>query len=584
MIAALACSALLAAAPAVSNIKPSDWDIAAYESARAKAGRDADAHVRLALWCEAHGMSAERARHLALAVLADPGHAAARGLMGLVADGGAWRRPDQVAERARADAKQAAKLAEYNARRAKAAKTGDAQWKLAVWCEENGLEAEAKAHLTAVTRLEPWRDAPWRKLGYRKFGGRWMSPEQIEAAKAERVAQARANERWMPLLRTWKGWLREKGKRAEAEAALAGVEDRYAVPAILSVFARGGLDDQARTVQLLGQIDATVASQALALIAAGCPSPEVRRRASETLRRRDPREYVGLLVAMLRDPVRYDTGLVEGLDGHLRRALLVEGKAYNVMTVFANPVGSEVKEGRLIFSDSWRFHSWVNKLDQFNTAILCGNAGPLAALGQTTGEDLGGNRETWTRYYVESVLGYTYTPEAQQSNQQTATLYQSMPSCFAAGTPVRTRDGLVPIERIRVGDRVLAQDTVTGALGYRPVVVVHRNPPAPTLRVGVGDEAIVSTVFHRFWRAGKGWAMARDLKPGDVVRTVGGTAEVSWVVPGGVQPVFNLDVADSRDFFVGNAGALVHDNSVPAPRGGIFDAPPPLLPTAGAAR
>ena len=47
-------------------------DRAAYESAQAKAGKDAAANVRLALWCEQHGLSAERAKHLALAIAYDP--------------------------------------------------------------------------------------------------------------------------------------------------------------------------------------------------------------------------------------------------------------------------------------------------------------------------------------------------------------------------------------------------------------------------------------------------------------------------------------------------------------------------------
>ena len=52
-------------------------DRAAYEAAQAKAGRDAKAHVRLALWCESHGLGAERMKHLAMAVLYDPSNALA---------------------------------------------------------------------------------------------------------------------------------------------------------------------------------------------------------------------------------------------------------------------------------------------------------------------------------------------------------------------------------------------------------------------------------------------------------------------------------------------------------------------------
>jgi hypothetical protein len=31
---------------------------------------------------------------------------------------------------------------------------------------------------------------------------------------------------------------------------------------------------------------------------------------------------------------------------------------------------------------------------------------------------------------------------------------------------------------------------------------------------------LVSSVYHRFWRSGLGSALARNLKPGDVLRTL----------------------------------------------------------------
>jgi hypothetical protein len=60
----------------------------AYRERAVQAGRDPDAHVRLALWCESKGLAAERTKHLARAVLLDPNHATARGLLGLVASQG----------------------------------------------------------------------------------------------------------------------------------------------------------------------------------------------------------------------------------------------------------------------------------------------------------------------------------------------------------------------------------------------------------------------------------------------------------------------------------------------------------------
>ena len=105
---AVLCCGLLAAAPLPAEPEGAAPDLAAYEAAyedaRAKVGRDADAHVRLALWCEAHGLHAERLKHLAIAALIEPGHATARGLMGLVAHAGCWKRPEAVADQLKADA------------------------------------------------------------------------------------------------------------------------------------------------------------------------------------------------------------------------------------------------------------------------------------------------------------------------------------------------------------------------------------------------------------------------------------------------------------------------------------------------
>jgi Pretoxin HINT domain len=126
---------------------------------------------------------------------------------------------------------------------------------------------------------------------------------------------------------------------------------------------------------------------------------------------------------------------------------------------------------------------------------------------------------------------------------------------------------------------VLSQDPKTGVLSFQPVLTVYHNPPAPTLTIDLGGETVVATAIHRFWRAGKGWAMARDLKPGDLIRTLGGTARVVAVTENAVQPVFNLEVAGGHSFFVGDRGALVHDNSLVQPLHQVFDAAPEIAAT-----
>ena len=162
-------------------------------------------------------------------------------------------------------------------------------------------------------------------------------------------------------------------------------------------------------------------------------------------------------------------------------------------------------------------------------------------------------------------------------------LHDRAPFLLRRGDPVQTMDGPRPIEDLRAGDDVLTQDPRTGELKYQPLVAVFHNPPNATFRVELDGESIVATGIHRLWKAGKGWTMVRDLKPGDVLRTLGGTAAVKSVVEDKVQPVFNLQVADGESYFVGRSAVLAHDNSTINPTPDPFDAVEPVAASKPAA-
>ena len=76
-------------------------------------------------------------------------------LAGRVADHGDWRMPEVVIDEHRGDTAAAATLALYHARRDKIPDTAQAHWQLAEWCDENGLKAEARAHLDGRRAAEP---------------------------------------------------------------------------------------------------------------------------------------------------------------------------------------------------------------------------------------------------------------------------------------------------------------------------------------------------------------------------------------------------------------------------------------------
>jgi hypothetical protein len=640
-----------------------------YEAVRSRAGRGTDSQVRLAIWCEAHGLDSERVKHLAMAVLSDPANVTARGLLGLVSYHGRWERPEAVSERFKADEAAARALAAYNARRDRTPDTASAQWKLALWCEDNGLKAEAQAHLAAVVRLDPSRAAAWKRLGYKKTSGRWVSEKQLAAERAETELQKAADSKWRPLLTKWRAWLSGTGRarREAAEAALADLTDPRAVPAVWAVFVVGKSPNHARAVRLLGQIDVAASSRALALLAVFDADAEVRRAAMEVLRRRDPREFADLLIAFIRVPIRYQVRPVGGPGSP--GVLLIEGQDMNVLRNYAAPALPPQARafaagipfdpyGDLNLPSAWvetmapaltsgafqvlpvpgpnagsdpipldavaRLRDYqiglnlievqkaaaaaqeqligdVTRLDAENRQIAESNERVISTLNQTTGAGLPADRSVWVDWYTRQI-GYTppsrplqpkttvvmegspYMPQLDASTSQPIILGASH-SCFGAGTPVRTLEGSRPIETLKVGDLVLVQDPRNGALGYRPVLAALHNPPSPTFVVKVAGDAIVSSPFHRFWVAGRGWVMARDLRAGDRLRMLGGPERVEAVTEGSVQPVFNLEVADVHDFFAGSSAALVHDVVLPDTRLVPFDATPDLAAlTAGTSR
>jgi hypothetical protein len=121
---------------------------------------------------------------------------------------------------------------------------------------------------------------------------------------------------------------------------------------------------------------------------------------------------------------------------------------------------------------------------------------------------------------------------------------------------------------------VLTQDTASGTLSYQPVLAVFRKRPTPVLQLTIDGETIATTGIHRFWKPGRGWVMARDLRPGDPVRLLGGLAHVGAIAGERVEPVYNLEVAANQSYFVGRRGILGHDNTLVQPELHPFDGPP----------
>ena len=219
-------------------------------------------------------------------------------------------------------------------------------------------------------------------------------------------------------------------------------------------------------------------------------------------------------------------------------------------------------------------------VDRANRAIAERNAQIEAALSQTTGLDLGDQPMEWWAWWWQdynemyNVSGATdqsdYSrpkPEYHYENHVEypgstptywpATTVGSGPvacSCFAPGTKVWTLTGRQPIEKIKIGDCVLAQDVESGELAYKPVLAMTIRRPGPWMKVGLGAESITATPSHPFWVPGQGWRMTKQLRPAIAFTPYRAACSVESVetsnpilrVP---EAAYNLIVADYRQLF-----------------------------------
>jgi hypothetical protein len=503
-----------------------------------------------------------------------------------------------------------ARVQDYLQRRAKTPDRAEDQQKLALWREQNSLKDQAIAHFHQAIRPDPSREVAWKLLGYKKVGGRWQKPEVAQAQKHENELQAHANKHWKPLMERWRDGLatKDKSRRASAEKGLSEPTDPRAVPAVWATFATGAAERQGIAVRLLGQIDSPGSSRALAILALRSHSADVRRNATEVLRRRDARDFAPLLIALLRDPIKYEMKKARGPGS--QGELLVKNKDMNVKRLYTPLAPPQVAllpndyltldaNGRPVISrmlglaaTGW-FLDGTPTAGQLNVPVtptqaasVFMRAGLSASVSQKLGTqfaqsfssrfiDLGGSPRGWP---VENVL-YTQQlaiPIGQMmlDAQISALVAQQQFAGDVKGIDdynvgVEANNGNVrQVLTDSLGfdagqDRKAWQNWMIDLFGFAAApptsssetpTIVEQVPLAyqPQVAPSIIDQPLETLMWrHSCFAAGT------------LVRSISEDKK---------QRVFNLQVADGESFFVGSLGVLAHDNSLINPVPEPFDA------------
>ena len=135
--------------------------------------------------------------------------------------------------------------------------------------------------------------------------------------------------------------------------------------------------------------------------------------------------------------------------------------------------------------------------------------------------------------------------------------------CFMAGTLVITKEGLKPIEEVKIGEYVLSISEESGETSYKKVTDTLIRSTYNICTIELENGKIKSTTGHLFMVKDKWWKAAAELKAGDILETADEQCQIvkSITVEEKGYPVttYNLSVEDNHTFFVGKLGVLTHN-------------------------
>jgi hypothetical protein len=382
---------------------------------------------------------------------------------------GAPSRPDQVPKRSSAAAptrplprdRRAVALVEYDARKAQAGDTADAQQRQALWCDSHGLWDEAKHHWEAVLRLDPRHEVARRRLGYRLRDGRWIA----DAALAESATQRKADEYWGKVLAT--DHRRNDTKRpsaarrqAEAIAQVGAVRDPRVVPALWHVFA-GHHSHHGLLVEVLSRIEAPQGSRMLAALAVYSMDAKARAAATRALAGRNPAEFRDKLVGLMNAPLRAQVREVPDPLGCRMRVLFIEDEKANYQFLYPATATSDAfcgggtgsswgisrstlarqfnqEQARMaqVLSDR-QVESDLAAVAALNRSIEDLNTRVAQVLSNTCGAHFGPDPDSWRRWLAQT-QGTTYQPTDSRSKPTLAQVVAPLFSPTFLAVPAAT--------------------------------------------------------------------------------------------------------------------------------------------------
>jgi len=138
------------------------------------------------------------------------------------------------------------------------------------------------------------------------------------------------------------------------------------------------------------------------------------------------------------------------------------------------------------------------------------------------------------------------------------------PACFVAGTMILTATGLVAIESIKAGDKVVSTNSETFETAHKTVLETYIRKVDKLVYLTIAGALIITTVDHPFYVRNQDFVSAAELHIG--YETVDSNGVISVIEDVRIEnteitTVYNFQVEDFHTYYVSELGILVHNAS-----------------------
>mgnify|MGYP002968571036 CR=1 FL=1 len=271
---------------------------------------------------------------------------------------------------------------------------------------------------------------------------------------------------------------------------------------------------------------------------------------------------VGILLGALKGAIT--GGLIGGITSLLSGGSFLEGFAQGALdgAIMGGALGGVggiagkfitcgSKLGNAIQTTAKVSGAMSNTMDGFDTLAMglgmIDPDNPLTALNNKLHQS-----DLYNNFQMDVSLVSSFTGAASQNM-----------ACFIAGTTILTATGLVAIEKLAAGDKVISTNPDTLETAEKTVLETYVRQVDKLVHITINGEEIVTTDNHPFYVQGRGFIEAGHLLVGDKLVSVNGEDLIieDYYLELTEEPVsvYNFQVEDFHTYFVGDCAVWVHN-------------------------